>query len=860
MMKILQYSLLLLMVLWIVPSDGIRCYECGCALTELAECNCGATSDFDDGSYCFIAETRTLENTYIQMSRLLPDSTYIEIEDTYFVLVQESIRYNRTSATWSTVPFGVIFGCDWDLCNSFSYVSTLPYSFQLDVADKEWLTENIYGTGTVDSCRHCPTETCGNGTAPIGDANCPLQPCNASTTCVAYDYWNDLATDLQCYQSNCAEPYLQTPEADRVGGPYRLDVEAIVYLAQNRSDYDIWELDVYCGAPDCTRPTIFKEILSRLRGDLGDLSGFPSSRPETTTPPSTTTTPPVTNDLQCYSCECFDTSVCPCDKIELSELGYTYCIVVREVYGQSSTYTYLGHLNYYDTIIYIQEFPYALVEESIGYNERTGRWFTTTNYVIYGCNWNLCNKPDLIPLLPDSFQMRLPESWLNTSVLGTGQPVRDCHECPDDYQCGIIDFLDANKCPIQSCNTTCLVIDTFDDPEYDYLCYQSYCLPPDDEFFQYEQHRVEIEGVIYASDPTDVQIWEIDIFCRADDCSRPGIFKELREQLRVQPGTLSTLFNVTHDPNIPQRRCYNCYCYDNEPCNCQKVTMQPSNSTYCVIERLTFGQDVWVTFDHISQDSTRVFIRDFPYIVVEESIIYDDRFAFWSTYTNLVIFGCNWDLCNDPALLSAIPNTFQMRLPDQWLNTNVLGTGQPVRDCHECPDVPQCGSESFLDASRCPIKECNTTCLVFDTFNDPSKDEQCYQSFCAPPDTEEYQIDTHRVELEGILYLRKAPRTVELWEIDLYCRADDCSRPEIFTELRSQLSVVVGDLSVFDALLTTSVPTNPPGTTTTTNPPGTTPSKTTEIPSTTTSAADKVLNSVNKLFIMTLLTLIYLLF
>jgi hypothetical protein len=466
----------------------------------------------------------------------------------------------------------------------------------------------------------------------------------------------------------------------------------------------------------------------------------------------------------------------------ISSLDYTYCIIVQEFFGQD-VFIYADYLELGATVQYIEEFPYVLVEESIDYNEKNGLWFTTTNFVVYGCNWNLCNKPALIPLLPNSFQMRLPESWLNSSILGSGLPVRDCHECPSSSVCGTTDFIDANACPIQPCNTTCLVLDLYDDPDFDYLCYQSFCLPPDTEDYQLDRHRIEIEGVVYASQQNVVDLWEIDIYCRADNCSRPSIFRELREQLIVQPGTLSALFNETYDPNIPQRRCYDCYCYNQPNCPCNRTTIIPANGTYCLITRENYGQDIWISMGHIEQDSTRVYIREFPYLLVEESILYDEQLLRWNTITNFVVYGCNWDYCNNPSLIPYLPNTFQLRLPDAWLNTNVLGTGQPTRECHQCPDAPQCGTSDFLDASRCPPRECNTTCLVFDTFDDPAVDEQCYQSFCAPPDTEDYQIDTNRIEVEGILYLNKQPRTVEIWEIDLYCRADDCSRPEIFNEV-----------------------------------------------------------------------------
>ncbi|CAF4351709.1 unnamed protein product, partial [Adineta steineri] len=249
------------------------------------------------------------------------------------------------------------------------------------------------------------------------------------------------------------------------------------------------------------------------------------------------------------------------------------------------TYIYADYLEVGATLMYIEEFPYALVEESIDYNEKTGLWFTTTNFIVYGCNWNYCNKPEYIPLLPNSYQMRLSEAWLNSSILGNGQPISNCHQCPEQAHCGTTDFLEENTCPIQSCNTTCLVLDTYEDPEYDYLCYQSFCLPPDTQDYQLDRHKVEIEGIVYASQQDVVHLWEIDIYCRANDCSRPGIFKELRGNLTVVPGTLGALFTETHDPNIPQRRCYDCYCHNNPGCICERTTIMAANQTYCMIMR-----------------------------------------------------------------------------------------------------------------------------------------------------------------------------------------------------------------------------------------------------------------------------------
>ena len=239
---------------------------------------------------------------------------------------------------------------------------------------------------------------------------------------------------------------------------------------------------------------------------------------------------------------------------------------------------------------------------------------------------------------------------------------------------------------------------------------------------------------------------------------------------------------VTTTPGGPSITCYDCACFDDPNCSCN--TFSNAIGSYCTIIRQNFGdQGFAIVLEHIQRNSSRVYVREFPYILTEETILYNETTGRWFTRTDLVTFGCNTSYCNNPSLVPYLPDSFQMTLPDSWLNTNVLGTGQPVRNCHECPDAPQCGTLDFLDPARCPIQACNTTCLVSDTFDIPENNQQCYQSFCAPPDSEFFTIDPHRVILEGILYLYPPGRQVELWEIDIFCRADDCSRPEIFYEV-----------------------------------------------------------------------------
>ncbi|CAF4019845.1 unnamed protein product [Rotaria sp. Silwood2] len=579
------HGLIFLSLVSIVPSNSVTCYECGCSNINIYACDCGETTTSHDGDFRIINEQRLKDKTNIQLSRLRRNTTLIYIEDHYFILLKESILFNQTTMDW--------------------YL---------------W-------TDNAVLCHHCPSETCGDSENPIDFTLCPITTCDNVTTCLAYDLWIDFDTGEQCYQSQCAPEYLDEDLDEFYNSKYRIDIEVVVYLAQDRSKYYIWEMDVYCGAYNCTRPTMFQEIADALNYTIGDLSFFPLVRPTTIQPLPTTTA--IKNPLKYYSCECTSSTTCACTSFEVVSLDDTYCIIAREHRDQDISFNFT-YLDYYASYNYILEAPFVVVEETISYDERTARWLTATNLVLYGCNWNSCNKSELISLLPNTFQMRLPETWLNTSILGTGRLVRDCHECPDAPQCGTTDFLDSSRCPIHSCNTTCRVSDTFNDPAFELLCYQSFCISSSDDQNDINHHRVEIEGLTYASEPNDVKIWEIDLYCRADNCSNPEVFKELREQINIQIGTLAALFNETHDPTIPQRRCYDCDCFNEINCNCTRTTIKSANTTYCLILHKDYDEDRWITLGHLGLDSSRVHIRDLPYLLLEESISYNATTGRWN--------------------------------------------------------------------------------------------------------------------------------------------------------------------------------------------------------------------------------------
>ena len=598
-----------------------------------------------------------------------------------------------------------------------------------------------------------------------------------------------MTTDAVCYRSACAVPSLGDEFTEANEAKYKVQVEAIVYLAQNRLKFDVWELDILCSTPECTLPNVFQGVKDRLRADTSDLSLFPTERP--------------TRAIRCYNCSCTE-PICPCTTYETASAGNTFCTIARENFAQLVFVDY-GVAEVDSTLTAIREFPFVLVEEAITYSETTGRWNTLPEIIIYGCDWDLCNRPELLAYLPSSFQMRLSESWLNSSVLGTGQPMRDCHQCPDEVVCSNnTEFIDGSLCPIQPCNTTCLVSDRINVPATNSQCYQSFCAPTDSEGNPIDTHRLNIEGVLYRSRPTIVDVWEIDIYCRADNCSRPEIFKELREQLTVVPGDLSLLFNQT-PAEQPKLRCYDCVCDADPNCACEVISVSNALVTHCIIERNDDGENVYVTYSSMPYDPISSKYRDFPYVRVKESISYDNQTGQWVTRPDEITYGCNWDYCNKPSLLPLVQTSFRMRLSESWLNSSILGNDASVYECQECPGAAICSVTGDINTGSCPSQSCDTACFVLVQYKEPPSADQCYESYCVPRETDAGLSETHRVIIEGAIY-GKGSSDLALWEINLYCRVDNCSRPEIFTEIRQELTVQLGNLSTLFSQTSISEP------------------------------------------------------
>jgi hypothetical protein len=178
------YSFVVLLLVSIVPSNSLECYECGCDGDDLSACECGFVTTSTEIDYCIILEDRyTPDSTYFQLSRIPRNATLLYIKDPYYVLTQESIRYNLTTSEWYVWVGAVIFGCDWDRCNSPSLIPSSPNSFNLTI-NTTWLDTNIYGNGSVDGCYVCPTQVCGDTSNPGNFSECEITSCGNITTVI----------------------------------------------------------------------------------------------------------------------------------------------------------------------------------------------------------------------------------------------------------------------------------------------------------------------------------------------------------------------------------------------------------------------------------------------------------------------------------------------------------------------------------------------------------------------------------------------------------------------------------------------------------------------------------------------------
>ncbi|CAF1077024.1 unnamed protein product, partial [Didymodactylos carnosus] len=244
------------------------------------------------------------------------------------------------------------------------------------------------------------------------------------------------------------------------------------------------------------------------------------------------------------------------------------------------------------------------------------------------------------------------------------------------------------------------------------------------------------------------------------------------------------LFNIVQ---IDSLSCYECSCKISEKCSCTETVFFNGTNTYCVITLSNL--DGRIVLGHIDRSSPKKQIKNPHYVSVLESIIYDDLQKRWYSRNDMVNYGCNWDKCNDPKLIQSLPHTFSLNLDSSWLNNNILEKSDATK-----PSCYKCDAQSCVDES-CKEEECNGLCRVRNVFQKPENSpEDCYESLCIAHDPS----IKNKVIIDANYHLN-GEKTLDLWEIDVYCRTNNCSRLEIFKEIRENIkSTIMIDDTVFE--------------------------------------------------------------
>lgn len=167
--------------MWIAPTAGLLCFTCSCSSLDTSACNCTTQITVPIGAHCTIIEDFNPVNSSIALSYAFANSSLVQIRDLYYLMVDESMFFNETTVPWQNKVNRITFGCDWDSCNQFDLVDSLPNSFNLTI-DSAWLDENIYSNVSVSNCYSCSNAICANLTTPVNFELCPNNPCADPST------------------------------------------------------------------------------------------------------------------------------------------------------------------------------------------------------------------------------------------------------------------------------------------------------------------------------------------------------------------------------------------------------------------------------------------------------------------------------------------------------------------------------------------------------------------------------------------------------------------------------------------------------------------------------------------------------
>ncbi len=249
----------------------------------------------------------------------------------------------------------------------------------------------------------------------------------------------------------------------------------------------------------------------------------------------------------CYACTCeydWGTSTGSCSSTTfvssciLVEVGNQYCSIFSYYNGNNELRLFTSVAP--DTF---QDSHFFQAVETISLSGTT--WLPPTiSSFVYGCDWDGCNIYSLPQYFPESFQMNISHTILNSELLNGQLPAQSCYSCS---KC--INDLTAILCILQSCiNGTCYI-----DELHNYITtptnnctyfFESVCQPFNNIV---QTPSVRIRATYYIDFPQEKQleIDEVDITCTKDLCNSIEIVESLK-------GQIQTTVNI-HPDFLPSR-------------------------------------------------------------------------------------------------------------------------------------------------------------------------------------------------------------------------------------------------------------------------------------------------------------------
>ncbi|CAF1002002.1 unnamed protein product [Adineta steineri] len=232
-------------------------------------------------------------------------------------------------------------------------------------------------------------------------------------------------------------------------------------------------------------------------------------------------------------------------------------------------------------------------------------------------------------------------------------------------------------------------------------------------------------------------------------------------------------------------RCYECENCTDVSCPCDNIVEVNANESFCILAREKFPNGITVEIKHLPRISANHYEYTPYYISVQEIIIYNETIDKWLHQAFKIVYACQTDECNRPDLLKELPaNGLSLSLPSDWLNENLLRRAdQKMTTCNECPAVTFCGDKPyFINPDQCTIQECETSCIIGESFQNVETAHYCYTSFCFTSDTQ-----TPSITIEAVYYIDN--KDFRINETDIICHGVNCSRLEIFRDIKEKIQI-----------------------------------------------------------------------